>query len=49
MVGPHHLIIKFLDTCLQTVVLLKKLSVALLNVLDKAVLGRHLVLVRLQA
>jgi hypothetical protein len=31
------------------VVLLKKLAVALLDVLDEAVLGRHLVVVLLQA
>jgi hypothetical protein len=49
MVGPHQLIIQFLDTCFQAMVLLKKLSVALLDVLDEAVLGRHLVVTLLQA
>jgi hypothetical protein len=48
-VGPYQLIVQFLDTCLQAVVLLKKLSVALLDVLDEAVLGRHLVVILLQA
>jgi hypothetical protein len=48
-VCPHQLIVQFLDMCLQTVVLLKKLSVALLNVLNEAVLGGHLVVVLLQA
>jgi hypothetical protein len=47
-VGPHQLIVQFLDTCFQAVVLLKKLSVALLDVLDEAVLDRHLVVVLLQ-
>jgi hypothetical protein len=31
--------------CLQAVVLLKKLTIALLDVLDEVVLGRHLVVV----
>jgi hypothetical protein len=47
-VGPHQLIIQFHDTCLQAVVLLKKLLVALPDVLDEAVLGRHLMVVLLQ-
>jgi hypothetical protein len=47
MVGPHQLIVQFLDTCLQVVVFLKKLSVALLDILDEAVLGRHLVVILL--
>jgi hypothetical protein len=47
-VGPHQLIIQFHDTCLQAVVLLKKLSVALPDVHDDAVLGRHLMVVLLQ-
>jgi hypothetical protein len=47
MVGPHQLIVQFFDTCLQAVVLVKKLSIALLDVLDEAVLGRHLVVVLL--
>jgi hypothetical protein len=49
MVGPHQLVVQFFDTCLQAMVLLKKLSVALLDVLDEAVLDRHLVVVLLQA
>jgi hypothetical protein len=49
VVGPHQLIIQLLDTCLQVVVLLKKLTVSLLDVLDEAILGRHLVVVLLQA
>jgi hypothetical protein len=48
-VGPHQLVIQFLDMCLQAVVLLKKILVSLLDVLDVAVLGRHLVVVLLQA
>jgi hypothetical protein len=47
-VGPHQLIIQFHDTCLQAVILLKKLLVALPDVLDEAVLGRHLMVVLLQ-
>jgi hypothetical protein len=45
----HQLIVQFLDMCLQTVVLLKKLSVALLDVLNEVVLGGHLVVILLQA
>jgi hypothetical protein len=48
-VGPHQLIIQLLDMCLQAVVLLKKLTIALLDVLDEVVLGRHLVVVFRQA
>jgi hypothetical protein len=47
MVGPHQLVIQFLDMCLHAVVLLKKLSVTLLDVLDEAVLDRHLVVLLL--
>jgi hypothetical protein len=47
-VGPHQLIVQLLDTCFQVVVLLKKLTVTLLDVLDEAVLSRHLVVVLLQ-
>jgi hypothetical protein len=46
-VGPHQLVVQFLDACFQAVVLLKKLVVTLLDVLDEAVLGRHLVIVLL--
>jgi hypothetical protein len=42
MISHHQLIIQFLDVCLKAGVLLKELSVALLNVLDDAVLGLHL-------
>jgi hypothetical protein len=47
-ISPHQLVIQLLDTCLKVVVLLKELSVALLNVLDEVVLGRYLVIVLLQ-
>jgi hypothetical protein len=40
--SPHQLIVQLLDARLEAGVLLKKLSVALLNVLDGAVLGLHL-------
>jgi hypothetical protein len=43
----HQLIIQLLDMRLKAVVLLEELSVALLNVLDKAVLFLHLVIVLL--
>jgi hypothetical protein len=49
MVRPHQLVVQLLDMCLKMVVLLKELSVALLDVLDKAVLFVHLVIVLLQA
>jgi hypothetical protein len=48
-VGPHQLIVQLLDVRFQGVVLLKKLAVTLLDVLDEAILGRHLVVVLLQA
>jgi hypothetical protein len=48
-VGPHHLTILFLDVRFQAVVLLKKLTVTLLDVLDEVVLRRHLVVILLQA
>jgi hypothetical protein len=41
-ISPHQLIIRLPDACLKAGILLKKLSVALLNVLDGAVLGLHL-------
>jgi hypothetical protein len=41
-INPHQLIVQLPNTCLKAGVLLKKLSVALLNVLDGAVLGLHL-------
>jgi hypothetical protein len=43
VISPHQLIIQFLDTRLKAGVLLEKLSVALLNIIDGAVLGLHLV------
>jgi hypothetical protein len=46
---PHQLIIQLPDMCLQAGVLLQKLSVALLDVLDDAVLGLHLTDTLLQA
>jgi hypothetical protein len=41
-ISPHQLIIQFLDARLKVGVPLKELSVALLNVIDGAVLGLHL-------
>jgi hypothetical protein len=41
-ISHHQLIIQLPDACLQAGVLLQKLSVALLDVLDDAVLGLHL-------
>jgi hypothetical protein len=41
-ISPHQLIVQLLDAHLKAGVLLKKLSVALLNVLDGTVLGLHL-------
>jgi hypothetical protein len=49
VISPHQLIIQFLDARLKAGILLKKLSVALLNVLDSAVLSLHLAGVLLQA
>jgi phage-related protein len=49
VISPHQLVVQLLDTCLKVVALLKELLVALLNVYDEAVLGRHLVVVLLQA
>jgi hypothetical protein len=48
-ISPHQLIIQLLDARLKAGILLKKLSVALLNVLDDAVLGLHLAGALLQA
>jgi hypothetical protein len=48
-VGHYQLIVQLLDARFQAVVLLKKLVVTLLDVLDEAVLGRHLVVILLQA
>jgi hypothetical protein len=41
-ISPHQLIIQLPDARLQAGILLQKLSVALLDVLDDAVLGLHL-------
>jgi hypothetical protein len=49
VISPHQLIIQLLDTRLKAGILLEKLSVALLNVLDGAVLGLHLAGILLQA
>jgi hypothetical protein len=49
VISPHQLIIQLLDTHLKVGVLLKKLSVTLLNILDGAILGLHLIGVLLQA
>jgi hypothetical protein len=48
VVGPHQLIVQLNDARFQVVVLLKKIVVTLLDVLDEAILGRHLVVVLLQ-
>jgi hypothetical protein len=48
-ISHHQLIVQLPDTGLMADVLLKKLSVALLNVLDGAVLGLHLTGALLQA
>jgi hypothetical protein len=48
VVSPHQLVIQLHDMCLHVVVLQKKFTVALLDVLDEVVLGRHLVVVLLQ-
>jgi hypothetical protein len=47
-INPHQLIIQLLDTRLKVGILLKMLSVTLLNILDGAVLGLHLVGILLQ-
>jgi hypothetical protein len=49
MVGPHQIVVQLLDACFQVVVPLKKLTVTLLDVLDEADFGRHLVVILLQA
>jgi hypothetical protein len=41
-ISPHQLVIQFLDARLKAGILLKELSVALLIVLDDAVLSLHL-------
>jgi hypothetical protein len=48
-ISPHQLIVQLLDTFLMVVVLLKEHSIALLDVFDEAILGRHLVVILLQA
>jgi hypothetical protein len=48
-ISPHQLIVQLLDAHLKAGILLKNLSVALLNVLDGVVLGLNLVSVLLQA
>jgi hypothetical protein len=49
VISPHQLIVQLLGMHLKAGILLEKLSVALLNVLDSAVLGLHLASVLLQA
>jgi hypothetical protein len=49
VISPHQLIVQLLDARLKASVLLKELSVALLNVLDGSVLGLHLAGALLQA
>jgi hypothetical protein len=46
-VGPHQLVVPLLDARFQAVVLLKKLTVTLLDVLDETVIDRHLVVILL--
>jgi hypothetical protein len=41
-ISPHQLIVQLLDARLKVGILLKELSIALLNVLDDAVLDLHL-------
>jgi hypothetical protein len=48
-ISPHQLLVQLLDAHFKAGILLKKLSVALLNVLDGVVLGLHLADVLLQA
>jgi hypothetical protein len=48
-INPHQLIVQLLDMHLKMGILLEKLSVALLNVLNGAVLGLHLAGAHLQA
>jgi hypothetical protein len=48
-ISTHQIIVQLFDTNLKVGVLLKKLSVTLLNVLDGMILGLHLVGVLLQA
>jgi hypothetical protein len=43
MISPRQLITQLPDVRLQAGVLMQKLSVALLDVLDNAVLGLHLI------
>jgi hypothetical protein len=47
-IGPHQLIIQFLDAHFHAVVLLEKVAVTLLDIVDEAILGRHLVVILLQ-
>jgi hypothetical protein len=49
VISPHQLIIQFLDARLKAGILLKELSVTLMNVLDGVVLSLHLVGVLIQA
>jgi hypothetical protein len=49
VINPHQLVVQLSDACLKAGILLKELSVALLNVLDGAVLGLHMAGTLLQA
>jgi hypothetical protein len=49
VIRTHQLIVQLLNVCLKAGVLLKELSVALLNILDDMVLGFHLADVLLQS
>jgi hypothetical protein len=42
-ISPHQLIVQLFDARLKAGILLKEVSVALLNVLDSAVLSLHLI------
>jgi hypothetical protein len=48
-ISPHQLIVQLPNTHLKAGILLKKLSVVLLNVLDNMILGLHLTSALLQA
>jgi hypothetical protein len=49
VITPHQLFVQLINARLKAGVLLKKLSIALLNILDDAVLGLHLVSTLLKA
>jgi hypothetical protein len=49
VISPHQLIVQLSDARLKAGILLKELTVALLKILDSAVLGLHLASTLLQA